>query len=111
MTTQENDKLEVPVGQTVKGGDLVIVPTQTGLYRIEYRGVGQPPKFTDQIFTTLILARRAVDNYRRANAARIAKEELKNRIATGPSIKQQRLEAAKALKNGELEAPNPDDEE
>jgi hypothetical protein len=113
--TPETDKLEVPVGQTVKGGELVIVPTQTGLYRIECRGQGAPPKITDQIFTSLVLARRAVENYRRANAGLIAKEALKRRIASSPSIKEQRKEerrlAAMELKNGALESSEDDNDE
>lgn len=107
--TVENDKLEVPVGRTVKGRDLVIVTTPLGHYRIEARGPGGPSFLSDQVFTSLTLAKRAVDNYRRANAAAIAKEELKNRVATGPSIKEQRkaerLAAAMELKNGELSVP------
>lgn len=111
MITQENDRLEVPVGRSVGGGELVIVPTQTGLYRIEYRGVGAPPRITEELFTSLLLARRAVENYRRENAATIAKRALKDKIVNSPSIKEQRKAEALKLKNGELETPEVDDEE
>lgn len=105
MITQGNDKLEVPVGKTVGGLDLVIVPTQTGLYKIEARGQGNAPGFTDQLFTTLLLAKRAVENYRRAMAATFAKNALKDRVVNAPSLKEQRKQAALKLKNGELETP------
>jgi predicted DNA-binding transcriptional regulator YafY len=110
-TTPENDKIEISVGHTPKGGELVITTTKTGLYKIEYRGTGAPPKVTDQLFTSLLLAKRAMENWRRANAAQYAKEDLKNKIATSPSIKEQRKIEAMKLKNGALETPEEDDEE
>lgn len=107
----ENDKLEIPVGTTARGGELVVVPTQTGLYKIEYRGAGVAPLVTEQLFTSLLLAKRAVENYRRANAATYAKEALKNKIINAPTIKEQRKAEALDLKNGELETPEKDDDE
>jgi hypothetical protein len=106
----ETDRLEVPVGQTVGGGDLVIVPTQTGLYRIEHRGPGAAPRVTEQLFTSLYLAKRAVDAYRRTNAAVIAKKALLDKVVEAPSLKEQRKQEALALKNGELEVPDTDEE-
>lgn len=110
-TIVENGELEVPIGKTVTGSDLVIVATQTGMYKIECRGPGVPPPVCNEVFTSLLLAKRAMENYRRANAARYAKEALKQRIVENPSNKEQRRLDALKLKNGELSTPDLDDDE
>lgn len=106
----ENDKLVVPMGTTPKGAELAIVPTKTGLYKIEYLGAGSPPAFTEQLFTSLLLAKRAVENYRREHAALYAKEALKKKVVNSPSIKEQRKAEALELKNGEVSVEAPDEE-
>jgi hypothetical protein len=106
----ENDKLEISVGETLGGKELVIVPTKTGLYRVEHRGAGAPPGFTDQVFTSLLLARRAVENYRRSIAAQLAVKSVKEKVISAPTHKEQRRQAALETKNGELEVPETDEE-
>ena len=106
----ENDKLEVAVGTTPKGAEMVIVPTKTGLYKIEYRGSGNPPAFTEQLFTSLLLAKRAVEQYRLHSAASYAKEAVKKKVINSPSIKEQRKAEALELKNGEVSVTDDDDE-
>lgn len=102
---QETDKIEVPAGTTAKGTELVITNTPQGFYKIEARGPGAPPLVTSQLFTSLAFAKRALENWRRSNAAAFAKEELKNRIVNEPSHKQQRKLEAMKLKNGDLSVP------
>jgi hypothetical protein len=101
-TIVENDKLEVPVGTTAKGHDLVIVNTPMGFYRIESRGPGPQPQIANELFTSLTIAKRELDAWKRTNAALYAKEELKRKIVASPTHKEQRLAAAKELKNGEV---------
>lgn len=104
-TTAESDKIEIPAGRSVGGTELVITTTPMGFYRIESRGPGPQPKIAEQIFTSLAIAKRELDAYRRANAGAYAKEALKDKIVNSPTIKERRrLEreaAALALKNGE----------
>jgi phosphatidate phosphatase APP1 len=108
----ENDKvLNIPVGSTIGGRELVVTTNSMGYYIIEAKGPGGPHPITDQIFTSLSQARRAADNYRRAHAAALAKEELKNQIVNSPTHKEQRRAAALALKNGELSIPEEDNNE
>lgn len=112
---ETDNKLEVSVGQTIKGYELVIVPTKSGLYRVEARGPGSTAHFEGEQYTTLLLAKRAVDNYRRANAAQYSKQEFIKRQSTALSHKEQRKlareEAALALKNGKVEVTTDDDTE
>ena len=106
----DTDKLEVQVGRTPKGYDLVIVPTKNGLYRVESRGPGPTSYFENELYTTLSLARRAVDNYRRANATEYAKQAALAKSRALPSIKERRKAEALALKNGAVEVPDEDSE-
>jgi hypothetical protein len=106
----ENDKLEVAMGTTPKGAELYIVPTKTGLYKIEYRGAGSPPAFTEQLFTSLLLAKRAVEQYRIHSAAEYAKQAVKQKVINSPTLKEQRAAAALELSNGEVSVPEDDDE-
>ena len=106
----ENGRQEYPAGSTSNGRELRIVTTPTGFYQIEALGPGAPLTISEDRFTSLALAKQAVDAWRRANAAAYAKEDLKNRIAKGPSIKEQRKAEREAhaltLKNGELSVPD-----
>ena len=108
-TTVENDRIEVPAGTTAGGRELRIVSTPLGHYKIEAVGEGAPLGLTDETFTSLSLARRALDQYYRANAKNYAKEAAKTQTINSPTIKERRrLEreaAALELKNGELETP------
>lgn len=104
-------EFEVEAGETPKGATFVIIPTATGMYKIDYKGAGAPPAITNQLFTSLLLARRALDNYRRALMGEYAKEELKNKIVNSPTIKEQRKAESLKLKNGELKTVPDDDEE
>lgn len=106
----ETDKLEVSAGQTIKGYELVIVPTTSGLYRVEARGPGSTPFFEGELYTTLTLAKRAIDNYRRANAASYAKQAFIKKQSAAPSLKEQRKAAALKLKDGALEEVELDSE-
>jgi hypothetical protein len=111
LITPESDKpREVPVGATVGGRDLVVTTNSMGYFIIEARGPGGVHPLTDQVFTSLLQAKRAVDNWRRANASLIAKEALKDRIVNSPTLKEQRRAAAMALKNGELSTPEEDED-
>ena len=104
-----DETLEVPVGVTPKGQDLVIVTTPTGFYRIESRGPGAQPAIANEQFTSLTLAKRALDAWKREHAAAYAKEAVKSKVVKSPTHKEQRLAAAMELKNGELEAPVEED--
>ena len=101
----ENGEPEIPAGKTVAGHDLVIVTTPTGFYRVESRGPGPQPAISQQMFTSLAIARRELDAWRRANAGAFAKAALKDLIVNSPSIKEQRKmerqALAMSLKNGE----------
>lgn len=105
----ENGRQEYPAGSTGNGRELRIVTTPTGFYQIEALGPGAPLSISEDRFTSLALAKQALDAWRRANAAQYAKEDVKRKVVEGPTIKQQRKAEREAhaltLKNGELEVP------
>jgi len=109
----ENGRQEYPAGNTSNGREIRIVTTPTGFYQIEALGQGAPLSISEDRFTSLALAKQAVDAWRRANAADYAKEDLKNKIVKGPTIKEQRKAEREAhaltLKNGELSVPEEDE--
>ena len=77
MTIVENDedKLEILTGvQSIGEADFVITTTPSGLYRIEARGPGASPKITEERFTNISLAKRALRKYVNDNAAEMTKK-------------------------------------
>ena len=82
---------------TIGGNELKIVSTPTGLYKIEARGGGAPPKLTEETFTNIEFAKRALARYeKQVSPVKRKKEAMQAGI--------ERRQAAVELKNGELES-------
>lgn len=88
--------MEVTTGDTTAGGaKLVIVSANNGMYKIEARGEGASPKITEEFFTNIAFAKRALERY----LASVAPEKRKKEIMKAGV---ERRQAALELKNGEL---------
>jgi hypothetical protein len=85
--------------RTVGGAELVVVSTPTGLYKVEARGSGGDPAITQEFFTSLPLAHRAIAKYIARNAGTINK---KKTLSEGIARRQAAHERALETKNGEL---------
>lgn len=96
--------MELLAGRTPKGAELYIVTDPMGHYRVERRGPGARLALEDERFTSLLLARRAVEIYNLENAKAFAKEANIQALVEMEPSKQARKRRAEALelKNGEM---------
>lgn len=74
---QETDKVEVPTDvKTVTGQEFVITTTPTGYYMITTTATGVNPAISQERFTTIEHARRALNVYKAENAPAILKRQV-----------------------------------
>lgn len=79
--TRGNADTYVTDEMTVSGRNISIKITETGYYRIDVAGQGDKPALCDEIFTSLLEARKAVSAYVQANRADIEKKKMIMEIA------------------------------
>src|SRR5207253_423039 len=97
--------MDLLAGRTPKGDELYIVTDPMGHYRIERRGPGPRMALEDERFTSLLLAKRAIEVYNIDNAKAFAKAANIQALVDAEPTKQAkaRREHAQTLKNGELD--------
>ena len=79
ITMQETDSGGVEWltdARTIADAQFVITTTPTGMYKIEVRGVGASPKLTEERFTNLNLAKRAIELYLNEHAGELNKRAI-----------------------------------
>ena len=75
---------------TVGGQSLKIKITDTGYYYVDVDGPGGRPKISEQIFTGLSEARKALRAYVQDNLVMHNKQKFIEEMAAAPTIKEQR---------------------
>jgi hypothetical protein len=86
---------------TVGGNQLKIKITEQGYYYIGVDGPGGRPTLSEQRFTSLSEARKALRAYVNDNQGMIEKQKFIEEMASRPSLKEQRKAAKVAESNSE----------
>ena len=108
MIIQDTEGVELDTGiATIGGSILKIVSTPTGLYAIVAEGSGAPPKLTEERFTNIHLAKRALASYERdTQSTRRKKQIIKEGVERRAVALELKNGALEGTVNGDAESPN-----